>query len=279
MRFGPWEHLRDRGLAWLLRDRVSAGLARTDVRFYVYDPKTDLLAGITSWNWVIKSLLAGDPKPPGVLDCHWYPFLHRMPHRGGVVFDVGGYRGYTAAWFAQEAQRVYCFEANPTNQDQIADLARVRRLGNMELIRCAVSDRPGRAMLHVKPFGGHHALADIGASATIGTVEVPVITLDDFAAERGIDSIALLKIDVEGFEPDVMRGANKLFARRAIAGVLFEWSPRFYKQRGIDAETPIRILEEYGYRVETFSGRDLLESGFLERDDQRDLFAYPIQEK
>jgi FkbM family methyltransferase len=193
------------------------------------------------------------------------------------VFDVGGFRGYTAAWFAREAQRVFCFEANPTNQDQIADLLRVRHLSNTELVRCAVSDHAGRATLYVKPFGGHHALADIGASKTIDRVEVAVTTLDHFAAERGIDRIALLKVDVEGFEPDVLRGAKQLFARRAIAGVLFEFSPQFYKQRGIDPIAPVRILADYGYRVEAPNGKSITESE-LQSDDQRDLFAFPIEE-
>src|SRR5262245_54534383 len=43
--------LRRRALEWLLRNRVSAGLARTDVRYYVYDPITDKLLPITRWNW------------------------------------------------------------------------------------------------------------------------------------------------------------------------------------------------------------------------------------
>lgn len=170
---------------------------------------------------------------------------------------------------------MFCFEANPTNQDHIADLLRVRRLANIELVRCAVSDCTGRAILHIKPFGGHHALADIGASETIRRIEVPVVTLDDFAAERGIDRVALLKVDVEGFEPDVMRGAKRLFARRAIAGVLFEFSPRFYKQRGIEPATPVRMLEDHGYRVEAPDGGDIAESD-LQSDVQRDLFAFPI---
>jgi len=260
------------------KDKISAGLARTKLRFYAYDPQTNLLAGITSCNWVLDALLAGNPKPLGYFDCHWYPFLHRLPHRGGVVLDVGGFRGYTAAWFAQEAQRVFCFEADPANQDQIADLVRVRQLGNTELVRCAVSDHKGHATLYIKSFGGHHALAGIGESEIVECIEVPVTTLDDFVAERGIDRVALLKVDVEGFEPDVFRGAKQLFARRAIGGVLFEFSPSFYRQRGIDPTMPIRILEDYGYGVETPDGRGVAELDLSSGEGPRDLFAFPKKE-
>ena len=258
-----------------VRNKISAGLARADVHFYVYDPQTDLLTRITRWNWVLEALLAGDPKPPSYADCHWYPFLHRLPHQGGVVFDVGGFRGYTTAWFAQRAKQVFCFEPYPGNQADIAELMRVRRLSNTELVPCAVSDSSGRAILHVKPFDGHHALADIGATETIDRIEVSVTTLDEFADERGIDRVALLKVDVEGFEPEVFRGAKRLFTRRAIAGVVFEFSPRFYKQRGIDPAAPIRVLDDYGYHVEAPDGGSVAELD-LQKDDQRDLFAFPV---
>ena len=242
-----------------VRDKISAGLARADVHFYVYDPQTDLLTRITRWNWVLEALLAGDPKPPGYVDCHWYPFLHRLPHQGGVVFDVGGFRGYTTAWFAHSAKQVFCFEPYPANQADIAELLRVRRLSNAEVVPCAVSDSSGRAILHIKPFDGHHALADIGATETIDRIEVSVTTLDQFADEHGIDRVALLKVDVEGFEPEVFRGAKRLFTQRAIAGIVFEFSPRFYKQRGIDPAEPVRILNDYGYRVEAPDGGSVAE--------------------
>ena len=65
-----------------------------------------------------------------------------------------------------------------------------RRLNNTELVPCAVSDSSGRAILHIKPFDGRHALADIGATETIDRIEVSVTTLDEFADERGIDRVA-----------------------------------------------------------------------------------------
>ena len=109
-----------------------------------------------------------------------------LPLNGGIVFDVGAQLGYTTGWFAQRAAQVYCFEPSPENQDYIADVLRVRRFTNVELVRSAVGERSGIAALHVKRFPGHHSLADIGASPSVDRIEVPLISLDEFSAQRSV---------------------------------------------------------------------------------------------
>jgi hypothetical protein len=52
------------------------------------------------------------------------------------------------------------------------------------------------------------------------------LTLDQFARSRGISEIGLLKVDVEGYEPEVFLGATGLLRRRAIKVLVFEFSPR-----------------------------------------------------
>jgi hypothetical protein len=103
-------------------------------------------------------------------------------------------------------------------------------------------------------------------------MRVPVTTLDRFAATRGIDRVSLLKIDVEGFEPEVLRGAKGLLRAGAIDLVLFEYSPRFYLQRGLDPLAPVAVLREYGYRIRTLEG-DPLDDGSLSATGRVDLLA------
>jgi len=105
-------------------------------------------------------------------------------------------------------------------------------------------------------------------------MQVPVTTLDRFAASRGIERIGLLKIDVEGFEPEVLRGTSGLLRAGAIDLILFEYSPGFYRQRGIDPRAPLAVLEEHGYRVSTLDGAPLRPDA-LDATWQIDLFAEP----
>jgi FkbM family methyltransferase len=247
---------------------VNRELKERGVLLYRYIAATDRL-------FPYKALTPTALSPAGdILSDRWYQALQARKLRGTIAFDVGVNYGYTSAWISHWADRVYTFEPNPNNAAMIREQLRIRQIANVELIPTAVSDQVGEAVLHLKSFDGHHSLGDIGASSTVGTMRVPVTTLDSFAATRGIDRVSLLKIDVEGFEPEALRGARGLLSARAIDLILFEYSPRFYRQRGIDPRAPMAVLEEYGYQVRTLSGDPV--DGTVSTRDQIDLLAEPI---
>ena len=265
-----------RALGWLDRlllrriafPLVSRAMRLTGTRFYQYHAAQDLLVafhGLTG-----RNLHSFEGQPPRI---SWLDQLGRLPIDGGIVLDVGGFYGYTAALFAGRAAQVLVFEPAPANIRLIEEQTRIRRLTNVEIVPVAVSDRPGEALFHLKDIPAHHSLGDIGASATSATVAVQTLTLDAFAASRNIENIALLKIDVEGFEPEVLNGAAALLGERRIANILFEWSPRFYRQRALEPDLPLTILRDHGYRVTRPDGTDFV---FAPDDDQqRDLLAVP----
>jgi FkbM family methyltransferase len=208
-----------------------------------------------------------------ILSDRWYQALQARKLRGTVAFDVGVNYGYTSAWLSRWADRVYAFEPNPNNAAMIGEQLRIRQIHNVEHIPTAISDYQGEGVLHLKSFDGHHSLGDIG-SPTVGTMRVPVTTLDWFAETRGINRVSLLKIDVEGFEPEVLRGARGLLSARAIALIVFECSPRLYRQRGLDPFAPMAVLEEYGYQARTLHGTPV-DHGYLSTIQTIDLLAEP----
>jgi FkbM family methyltransferase len=239
---GRWFKRRFRAMRGpTLEERVNRAMTERGLRLYRYVPEQDRLVpyfGVPEGGF--------DRWASGEFDSdRWHEALERRAIRADVIFDVGVNYGYTSAWFARWAQRVYAFEPNPKNQSLIREQLRIRAIDNVELVETAVSDREGEAEFFVKPQDGHHSLGDIGASETIDRIRVPVTTLDRFATERGIDRIGLLKIDVEGYEAEVLRGARELLAARRIDLILFEYSPGFYRQRGIDPLAPLDLLDDY----------------------------------
>ena len=248
---------------------LNRELKEQGVIFYRYIAATDRL-------FPYKALNEAALSPAGeILSDHWYRALQaRKLSRGKVAFDVGVNYGYTSAWISRWADRVYTFEPNPSNAAMIREQLRIRRIENVEHIQTAVSDHQGEGVLHLKPFDGHHSLGDIGASSTVATMRVPLTTLDGFAQTRGINQVSLLKIDVEGFEPEVLQGARGLLSAGAIDLILFEYSPRFYRQRRIDPRAPITVLEEYGYQVRTLQGHPL-DPESMSTFQQVDLLAEP----
>jgi FkbM family methyltransferase len=168
---------------------------------------------------------------------------------GGTILDVGANVGFTSAWFAAVADRVHAFEAHPVNVELIHQQLRIRGITNVEVRQTALSAADDTVDLYCKPRAGHHSLADIGASATIGRIQVPCTTLDRFLSTECLDEIRLLKIDVEGFEPDVMYGARESLETGRIPRLLFEYSPAFYRERGLESTAPLDYLTELGFSL------------------------------
>jgi len=215
-----------------------------------YAPDMDRLYAITAFrSETYKYITTGSPK----MDA-WWTALERLDIDRGIILDVGASTGYTAVWFSTIAEHVFAFEPHPGNVSALEEQLRIRRVSNVRVIESAVGDHLGSVSLHLKPYSGHHSLADIGASETLGTLEVPCTTIDSFMASEGIDRITVLKVDVEGFEPEVLIGAERALASGAIARIVLEFNPAFYGQRGIDVFLPITILERHDFALHFTTG-------------------------
>lgn len=126
----------------------------------------------------------------------------------GVILDVGANIGLTAAWLAfhNSERPIYCFEP-------LEDNTRLIRLNcpSAKIERVAVgADRtPVRLQVDANDV---MASALPRARETRGS-EFESVRLDDFATERGLERVALAKIDVEGMEIEVLEGCGELLDR------------------------------------------------------------------
>lgn len=238
-------------------------------RLYHYSADMDRLFPIRTFDWRTYRYLSS-----GMLDSdHWWRSLRTLDVGGGAILDIGANTGYTAAWFSTIADRVYAFEPDPGNVEILREQIRIRGLTNVEIRQYAVSEAPGWVELHLKERGGHHALSDVGASETLGTVSVQCTTVDEFMRDEGVSTVSLLKVDVEGFEPEVLRGARVGLSSGAIQRVLLEFSPEFYRRRGIDDRTPLAILADHGF-VPYLTNGDPFDPDDPRASDQCDVLAF-----
>ena len=103
--------------------------------------------------------------------------------------------------------------------------------GAVDLHMLALSDSTGTMELHDFENDDGSTQASLGAASvgmfTDRTVahQVEVTTLDEFAVRHGIERIAFLKIDTEGFDVNVLRGARQLLAEGRIGPIQFEFIP------------------------------------------------------
>lgn len=147
----------------------------------------------------------------------------------GTVLDVGAHEGSyaTEAARALHEAEVFAFEPHP---DTFRRLEAGAARGRYVPVHAALSDRPGTATLydHGAATGSQHASMVRDAFTTfyknpdVRSWTVPATTLDAFIRQRAIARVRLLKIDTEGTELDVLRGAQEAIAAGLIDVVQVE---------------------------------------------------------
>jgi hypothetical protein len=81
------------------------------------------------------------------------------------------------------------------------------------------------------------------------TVDVKSIRLDEFCESQGISRIGFLKIDCEGAEPSILKGAERLLRQRAIELIWMEVEPENLREMGDSLDTLHALMEEIGYTL------------------------------
>ena len=182
-------------------------------------------------------------------------------HPGDIAFDVGANIGLYTLLFSKLVGvegRVHAFEPAPENAQRLRVNLLLNEAENVTLEQAAVYSQPGSVTLNLfeQRLGAWHSIGrpelpdpfEPGRTvAPTRTVEVVAVSLDDYASRAGVDRIALLKVDVEGAEPDVLAGAAGLLARGAIGAILFEVSLPQSASIGHDPGEPFAQLEAAGY--------------------------------
>ena len=142
---------------------------------------------------------------------------------GDVCFDIGGYRGFFAGVFAiAGASAVHIFEPLPANIARIDALIESNPNLPLHLHRIALGAEPGQATFVVMPESsmGKLSTSSFQNEAPKGeAIPVTIESLDHLREAGLIPSPRLMKIDVEGAEAMVLRGAERTL--RAIYPQLF----------------------------------------------------------
>lgn len=124
-----------------------------------------------------------------------------------VCFDIGANVGLYTALFARRAREVVAFEPLARNVSYLHRLVALNRLERVRIVPLAVGERTG-----LGSFSAGRNVAE-GRVSEGGTIPVGVVSLDDFVDRFGTVP-TFMKIDVEGAEGDVLRGAKRLLSAR-----------------------------------------------------------------
>lgn len=173
-----------------------------------------------------------------------------------VACDVGANKGSYLYWMSRWAGKVVAFEPQPGLADYLSRACRSLGLSNVTVERSGVSDVSGTRNLYVPSENSPEASLVCHADAR--SIPISVVALDDYfgPAER----VALLKIDVEGGELDVLKGAERIL-RQHRPVLLLECEQRHLSQ-GTVADC-LQYLAGLGYEGSFFDqGRSVPVANF-----------------
>jgi len=167
-----------------------------------------------------------------------------------VALDVGANKGVWTWWLAGLASQVYAYEPNP----KLFNILRRNVAANVVAEQIALSDRAGTAELRV-PYserGYSNQGASLSATKVDGTflgIEVETRRIDDL----GLGNVGFIKIDVEGFEQEVVQGGlDTIGANKPVMVIEIE---EVHTKR--DLAEMLGGIEALGYAAHALKGKVL----------------------
>lgn len=165
-----------------------------------------------------------------------------------VIFDVGANRGdwCQAVLEIQPRARIHCFEPSK----RAWTLLKSRGFSPNVICNAAgMGERQETLTLHVDPDVLELSSIYGGNKGTGGEPQqVPILTVDSYSQEHGIGQIDYLKIDVEGHELAVLKGAREMLAQKRIRFVQFEYGSWYIEAR-IYLKDVFEWLKDFDYDI------------------------------
>jgi FkbM family methyltransferase len=164
----------------------------------------------------------------------------------GVVFDVGANTGQTAWGLTRyfPSSPIYCFEpVGQTYEILLRDYGQ-----KVNCVRMALGRFPGKQIIQLYSDSELNTFSAARSGAvSVGVEAVEVGTVDQFCSEHGITEIGLLKLDVQGWEMEVLSGAARMLGSGAIRFIFAEVGFR-RRDRDMQAFAPLNdYLDSLGY--------------------------------
>ena len=176
-----------------------------------------------------------------------------------VLLDVGANKGewslhaLAGASAAGKTIQLHAFEPSAATREILQrNLSPYR---GVEVQALALSSTEGQANFFTNGIGsGTNSLSPISGT---DTERVQLSTVDGFIRQRGIESIGMMKVDTEGFDLEVLKGAASSLARGAIELVQFEYNWRWLLNKASLREV-FGLIEAKPYRLGKLIGKSIV---------------------
>lgn len=185
---------------------------------------------------------------------HWEKYffeeknkIKKFVSNGDVVVDVGANIGLFSLILSDlvgEQGQVYSFEPIPLLKKKLVNNINLNRIKNVKTFESGIGDKESEIEIFLNPEQSGLSSAVAKPSGNYTSQKVKLTTLDNFFLSRK-EKVSFIKIDTEGYEPQVLLGAKELISRD---------NPVIYIELGGDHQQTsaesLRILKELNYKCE-----------------------------
>ena len=170
---------------------------------------------------------------------------------GMRLFDIGAHFGVfslAALHYGGDKARAIAVDPSPTSMRMLATQSRINGVtARLETIHAAVADKPGTAeFVSVGVLAAGYFTAPEKHHSKKERTTVKTVSVDQLVEQSGLIPTHL-KIDVEGFEAGVLRGARQLLSQRPAPIVFLELHNEMIRDRGLDPAESLELLEQAGF--------------------------------
>jgi FkbM family methyltransferase len=188
-------------------------------------------------------------------ESHEVSFILSVLDPGMIFFDVGANAGLFAISAAKKigGKTVFAFEPCFSTCELLKRNLALNRLADVNVIQTALGDSVGEGVLQIN-VRGRDGLNTLGQathpdSKVVGQENVRITTLDAFVREHNVPRVDIMKVDIEGAELMMFRGARDLLARADAPLILYEGFGSLTRGFGYHPVETLWFLESCGYSL------------------------------
>ena len=200
--------------------------------------------------------------------------LFELVQKGDTIIDIGSNIGQTAMTFAKiagEQSMVYGFEPDPVNYSKAMENLKLNSFKNIEILNLGLGSKSEELNLKINsPLnrGGNR----IDKNKTKDSFIIKVEMLDSLFENKKIKKIDLIKIDVEGFELEVLKGASSII-RNFKPKMFIEVDDTNLKEQGSSAKDLIEYLYTFDYFIVNSETKEIVKKESDFRNSHFDIIC------
>ena len=193
--------------------------------------------------------------------------IARAARTGGVLFDIGAHSGLISALFcaANPQSIAFAFEPSPLLAERLFAIRDLNQLGErMRIEQCGIGEKTAIIEMAFDPVGGHVQTQRFEHSmwAAPQPIKVKIESISDAAARLNVVP-QFIKIDIEGYEFEAIKGSLKFLARHKPT-IFLEVHLNYLEQRQLSAKSLVGMFLSAGYAFYTSGDASLKPSAIYD---------------